>query len=183
MSSPLVSLGSVSGDLWVFGYGSLVWRPAFAFAERRVGWIANYTRRFWQASTDHRGTPAHPGRVVTLIQHQGGSCGGVAYRVASQDALGVLAQLDHRERAGYRRESVTIRLVSGEEIEGLTYIAPPGNAHYLGPATISEIAQVVRGARGPSGPNDEYVIQLSRGLSELGIVDDHVTALADELDT
>jgi cation transport regulator ChaC len=67
--------------LWIFGYGSLVWRPSFPFAERRGAWIDGFARRFWQGSTDHRGVPGAPGRVVTLEPDARARCFGVAYRV------------------------------------------------------------------------------------------------------
>jgi cation transport regulator ChaC len=66
---------------WIFGYGSLVWRPAFPHRRRRPASIRGFCRRFWQASTDHRGTPEAPGRVVTLIESPGDRCWGMAYEV------------------------------------------------------------------------------------------------------
>ena len=68
--------------LWIFGYGSLVWRPSFPFAERRGAWIDGFARRFWQGSTDHRGVPGAPGRVVTLEHATGARCFGAAYRIS-----------------------------------------------------------------------------------------------------
>ena len=67
--------------MWVFGYGSLVWRPALPFCERGVGFIEGWVRRFWQGSMDHRGVPEAPGRVVTLAPEPGAECWGVGYRV------------------------------------------------------------------------------------------------------
>ena len=67
--------------LWLFGYGSLIWRPASPFVERRPASARGYARRFWQGSTDHRGVPEAPGRVVTLLPSAGDRCEGVAYRV------------------------------------------------------------------------------------------------------
>lgn len=156
-------------DLWVFGYGSLVWRPAFPFAERRPGWVQGWARRFWQASTDHRGVPEDPGRVVTLVQAPRARCWGMAYRVAPQQVSDVLAGLDHREQGGYRRVSVDVCLPEGATVPGaLMYLATEDNPNYLGPAPLPEIAAQVRRCRGPSGPNAEYVLRLAQALRELG---------------
>ena len=64
-------------DPWIFGYGSLVWRPAFPFVERHAGWVRGWSRRFWQSSSDHRGVPEDPGRVVTLIPDDAARCWGI----------------------------------------------------------------------------------------------------------
>ncbi|HJK98062.1 MAG TPA: gamma-glutamylcyclotransferase, partial [Polyangiaceae bacterium LLY-WYZ-14_1] len=71
----------MSADLWIFGYGSLVWRPAFAYVERRPARLRGFARRFWQGSTDHRGVPGAPERVVTLVEEPSLEVGGTAYRV------------------------------------------------------------------------------------------------------
>ncbi len=88
-------------DLWVFGYGSIIWRVDVPYIERRPAYIKNWCRRFWQGSTDHRGTPSNPGRVVTLIRQPGEICWGRAYRVNRKYKAEVLASLDHREKGGY----------------------------------------------------------------------------------
>jgi len=167
-------------DLWIFGYGSLVWRPDFPFAEACAAVAAGWKRRFWQGSIDHRGVPEAPGRVVTLVESPGDSCAGVAFRVARQQRDGVLAKLDSRESGGFdRREvSVTLRRPCTTRVRAVTYIAPASNPNYLGPAPADVIAAQVRASRGPSGPNSEYVLRLADSLRALGLEDEHVFALA-----
>ncbi|MGH0035535.1 MAG: gamma-glutamylcyclotransferase [Myxococcota bacterium] len=167
--------------LWIFGYGSLVWRPAFAHRERRPAWIRGFARRFWQGSTDHRGVPGAPGRVVTLVRDRTARCGGVAYRIDPADALAVLAQLDHREKGGYERAEVDLHF--GRDgppagVSALVYIATESNPNYLGPAPLPSIAGQVKASVGPSGPNREYVLRLAQSLRSIGDRDDHVFALA-----
>ena len=98
--------------LWIFGYGSLVWRPAFPFLEQRPALVHGFSRRFWQGSTDHRGVPGAPGRVVTLLSRPGSSCWGMAYRIEAGDAAAVFAQLDGREIGGYDRCDVDLHFAT-----------------------------------------------------------------------
>ena len=170
-------------DLWIFGYGSLVWRPDFSFAERCAGFIFGRSRRFWQGSTDHRGVPDAPGRVVTLIDEPGSTCWGVAYRVAGECRDGVLRELDIRERGGFDRSDVevTLRRSDDRQICAITYIALPENPNYLGPAPAHAIAAQVRIAHGPSGPNVEYVQRLAESLRGLGVTEDPVFEVAELL--
>ena len=167
-------------DLWIFGYGSLVWRPDFVFVERCAAFVGGWSRRFWQGSTDHRGVPSAPGRVVTLVEEPETVCWGVVYRVAADARDAVLVRLDARESGGFDRCSVeaTLRRTPNESVSALTYIAPPGNPNYLGPAPNVEIARQVRGSHGPSGSNLEYVVRLADFLRELGVDDDPVLELA-----
>jgi cation transport regulator ChaC len=167
--------------MWIFGYGSLVWRPSIPFAERSPSWVEGWARRFWQGSTDHRGVPGAPGRVVTLVEEPGARCWGMAYRVAVEETGAVLATLDHREKGGYDRREVLLHFRDREPAEGLVYIATPGNPNYLGTATLEEIAAQVRSSSGPSGFNLEYVESLARALREMDAEDEHVFALAELL--
>ena len=165
---------------WIFGYGSLVWRPAFAYAERRVGALDGFARRFWQGSTDHRGAPGAPGRVVTLVEEPGAVCWGVAFRVAEELCEDVLEALDRRESGGFARRRVEVRLreAGGARVPALVYVAAPGNPNFLGPAPAPEIAAQVLRSHGPSGSNREYVLRLEAALEELGAYDDHVGEIA-----
>ncbi|MEN8161391.1 MAG: gamma-glutamylcyclotransferase [Myxococcota bacterium] len=168
----------MADPLWIFGYGSLLWRAEFPWLERRPATLHGFARRFWQGSTDHRGAPGAPGRVVTLVPDVAERCLGAAYRVDPAQAERVLDDLDHRERGGYERLDVTLETDGdGAWIEGLTYVATPRNANYLGPAPIAEIAAQVRRSRGPSGDNLEYVLRLAACLRAMDQEDTHVFEL------
>ncbi len=169
----------MSKALWIFGYGSLVWRPSFPFVSRRPAYLLGWVRRFWQASTDHRGLPGAPGRVVTLIAAPGERCDGLAYHVAPEHVAQVFGELDHRERGGYERRQVTLHFdgPAPSVTDAWLYRATSRNPNYLGPAALPEIARQVRGASGPSGHNVDYVLRLASALRELGARDPHVFAL------
>ena len=174
---------------WVFGYGSLVWRPAFIHAERVPGYVSGYTRRFWQGSTDHRGVPGAPGRVVTLLPGDAKQdrVWGVAYRLQAETQGEILAALDVREQGGYQRLLLDVELSAAEpgsaaerrRVRALTYVATVDNPEYLGPAGLREIARQVLSSRGPSGANADYVLRLEGALRAMGADDPHVFELAE----
>lgn len=167
-----------SNDVWVFGYGSLVWRPSFPFRERRPARIRGWKRRFWQGSTDHRGVPGAPGRVVTLVRQVDAVCWGVAYLIAAEDVPEVMAKLDWREKGGYERANERLELCEPDAIaEGIVYLATASNPNYLGPAPLAKIAEQVLRSEGPSGANPEYVFRLAEALREMSAEDAHVFEL------
>jgi cation transport regulator ChaC len=163
--------------VWVFGYGSLIYKADFPYLERWPASIRGWQRRFWQGSHDHRGTPDAPGRVVTLVASPDRPCSGMAYLIEPH----VFEHLDHREKNGYVRYDTAIDLLQkpGREcVEGTVYIAMEDNPAYLGPAPIMEIANHIRSASGPSGSNLSYLLELALALRELEIEDEHVSQLA-----
>lgn len=160
-------------SVWLFGYGSLIYKVDFPFIERRPASIHGWSRRFWQGSHDHRGTPEHPGRVVTLVPEDGATCAGMAYRIAPA----TFAQLDHREKNGYLRFAATLDFGGGRSAQGVVYIATPANVAWLGDADDSEIARHIAASAGPSGANREYALRLAQALRELGAEDAHVFAI------
>jgi cation transport protein ChaC len=162
-----------ASELWLFGYGSLVWRADFDYSERRPARLRDWSRRFWQGSHDHRGTVQAPGRVLTLVAQPGAVCDGVAYRITSS----VLDALDLREKNGYLRFQAPLEFDEGEVVEGLVYIATEANAAWLGAAPEDAIARHVANAVGPSGRNRDYVLHLADALRDLGAVDTHVFAV------
>ncbi|WP_203142605.1 gamma-glutamylcyclotransferase [Marinobacter mangrovi] len=157
-------------SVWLFGYGSLIFKADFPYLERRPASIEGWARRFWQGSHDHRGTVESPGRVVTLIEQPGVTCRGMAYRISPE----VFDHLDVREKNGYLRFTTPLTFDNGEQAEGLVYIATPENTAFLGPAHERDIARQIAGAHGPSGPNDEYLLRLADSLRELADEDAHV---------
>jgi cation transport regulator ChaC len=161
----------------VFGYGSLIWRPTFPFRSRTPAVLRGFTRRFWQGSTDHRGEPGAPGRVVTLVREEGARTWGVAYTLEPETTEEVLAHLDVREKGGYERLDVELEVDGASTLRALVYIASETNPEYLGPASLDEIAKTIAAARGPSGPNVEYVLRLAEAIREAGETDEHVFEL------
>jgi cation transport protein ChaC len=158
-------------DLWVFGYGSLMWRPGFAFEEARRARLIGYRRCFCIYSVHHRGTPKRPGMVLGL--DRGGACSGIVYRVSAANAAETIAYLRSREQVNgvYREAHLPVEITEGEnrEVTALAYIVERAHPSYAGRLPLTMQARLIRGARGISGVNVDYLISTLRHLAELGI--------------
>jgi cation transport protein ChaC len=164
---------------WLFGYGSVIYRPSFPFVEKRSATLRGFRRSFTQASDDHRGTRERPGRVVTLRDAPSASVRGVAFRFERARAEEIFAELDVREQAGYAPRRVRVELDEpASHVDAISYIAPPGNAWDLGDHEPAQaIAERIATSVGPSGANVEYLFRLADSLRALGERDDHVEDL------
>ena len=156
---------SSTGDFWLFGYGSLIWKPPPHFDERVPGYIHGYVRRFWQASEDHRGTPAAPGRVVTLIERSfwetlsdseqemtAEKVWGAAYHIIPEHVHEVKKYLDIREINGYSIQYTPFHPSDEhrDSIQCMVYIGMPGNPQFCGAEDPHDVARKINDSIGPS---------------------------------
>jgi cation transport protein ChaC len=168
-------------ELWVFGYGSLIWRPGFPYVERRVARLAGVHRALCVYSWVHRGTREKPGLVLGL--DRGGACRGVAFRVAPQEWDGVLAYLREREQvtAVYLERMREVRFADGSAGRALTYLVDPTHGQYAGKLDEMTQFRIVSEAHGRSGDNRAYIINTAAHLAELGMSDVSLDRLARRL--
>src|SRR5256886_3704396 len=119
------------GDLWIFGYGSLMWSPGFSYKDKVLGRVHGYHRALCILSTRYRGTHRKPGLVMGLCP--GGSCWGMAFRIGESDVRRCLARLWHREmpRQVYEPRLVPIRLRTGRRLRALAFVADPAHPAYM----------------------------------------------------
>lgn len=172
-----------ANDMWVFGYGSLLWNPGFAVAEKRLASLSNYARSFCMRSIHHRGTPDDPGLVLALDAVRGATCHGLAMRVQPGHETATLAYLRERElvSSAYLERVLPIRLNDGHVVSGLVYVIDPEHVQYCGGLPLEEQARIIAHAVGGRGPNTEYLMNTVAGLHEHGIPDDQLDWLAERV--
>ncbi|WP_225028946.1 gamma-glutamylcyclotransferase [Xinfangfangia pollutisoli] len=166
-------------EMWVFGYGSLIWNPEFPVAERRIARAPGWRRSFCMRSIHHRGSVQAPGLVLALDQAPGAHCDGVAFRVAPGAEAETLAGLRERELISSAYLEVTLALQAPQgALQALAYVIDPHHAQYCGGLALEEQAQIIAQATGGRGTNRDYLWSTTAHLAELGIADDELDWLA-----
>jgi len=170
-------------DLWVFGYGSLMWQPGFDFAERRLARLDGFRRTFCMRSIHHRGTIEAPGLVLALDADPAAACSGVAFRVAPPLADDTLDYLRAREliSSAYLETEQDVVLHGGGTVRAVTYVIDRDHEQYCGGLDLEEQARIIARAIGGRGPNTEYLWNTAAHLRDLGIEDAELSWLADKV--
>jgi cation transport protein ChaC len=169
------------GDLWVFGYGSLMWRPGFAYTRRCKATLRGWRRSLCVYSHVYRGSPERPGLVLGL--DRGGACPGVAFQVDAALRETTIRYLREREQvtAVYLERVAPVRLECGERVLALTYVADRIHHQYAGRLDRDAMLEYVRAGKGQSGDNAEYVLETYEHLRAMGVRDRDLEWLSEQL--
>lgn len=167
------------GEFWVFGYGSLMWRPGFEFLDSSRARLFGFHRSLCLESRVHRGTLKRGGLVLAL--DRGGSCVGIAYKVDVTKRQEVIVYLRERELVtnAYLEREVAVTLDTGRKVRALTYVMNRTHDQYAGNLSVEEAMRRIVGARGISGKNEDYVLNAVEHLRALGIKDHWLEKVAD----
>jgi cation transport protein ChaC len=181
MAAKVLSEAELSkSDLWVFGYGSLMWRPGFDFIEQVPARLIGEHRALCVYSFDHRGTPEKPGLVLGL--DRGGACRGIAFRVRGELRQATIEYLRSREQTThvYREvmRSVWLDNEARGRVSALAYVVDRGHVQYAGRLTLAEQLHYVRQGHGRSGDNRDYVLSTIKSIEAQGFRDPQLHQLA-----
>ena len=168
------------GDLWVFGYGSLMWRPGFEFLEQQPARLIGEHRALCVYSFDHRGTPERPGLVLGL--DRGGACRGIAFRVTASQRQSTIQYLREREQTThvYREvmRSVWLGNDARDRVSALAYVVDRSHVQYAGRLSLTEQLHFVNQGHGRSGANRDYVLSTVKAIEAEGFRDPQLHQLA-----
>ena len=176
-------MSGTADGIWIFGYGSLMWRPGFARLEVRPALLCGYHRSLCVYSIVYRGTPERPGLVLGL--DRGGACKGRAFCVAAEDAGRVKAYLNARELVTgvYRPRNTTVRLDDGRRVSAYNFVVRRDHQQYAGNLTPERTVELVLAGRGAEGSSLDYLRNTVRHLNELGIRDGAIRRLLELAET
>jgi len=175
-----------NGEIWVFGFGSLMWNPCFSHTASHPATLSGYQRKFHIWTAKARGTPEKPGLGLCLEPVPDGECRGVAYRLDPATLEQDLNALWYREMTTgiYNPIWHSLRLETGAEIEAVTFVVNPNNRQYAGPIPIAQMAAIIARARGEYGSCRDYLAHTIDGMAALGVSDvelDDLLELVDEI--
>ena len=164
------------GDLWVFGYASLIWRPEFDAVERRLAHVHGYHRALEMRSRVNRGTPERPGLVFALLA--GGSCQGLAYRIAQPRAAAELRRLWAREMPNSVYDARWLAARTGQgPVRALAFTLSRRSPNYTGPLDDEQLLTILRHSNGRYGTTLAYLMETAAGLAAHGIRDRKIERL------
>jgi len=160
-----------NGDIWVFGYGSLMWHPGFDHVEARPALLRGYHRALCVYSTQYRGKPGAPGLVLGL--DRGGACMGRAFRIAAMDIEDSMTYLDEREMSQdtYAPKDLPVRLDDGRRVLAHCYVVRRDQDQYTGKLSLDETVDLVRQGHGNRGSARDYLANTVAHLDAMGIAD------------
>ena len=182
----MLSQDEIPDPLWVFAYGSLMWKPGFECEDRTRARLDGYHRCFCMRSIHHRGSVANPGLVLALDPEEGASCEGYALKVAPQNARQVVSYLREREliSSAYVEARVSVTLSTGAAIPALAYVMDQAHEQYCGRLPLEEQARIIAHATGGMGPNREYLFATAKQLADMACPDrdlDKLSAMVAEI--
>jgi cation transport protein ChaC len=167
-------------DMWVFGYGSLIWNPEFPVAEQVIARATGWHRSFCMRSIHHRGTEEAPGLVLALDADAAAHCDGVAFRVTPGAEETTLQALRDREliSSAYLERWLPVDLSDGRQVQALVFVIDPDHVQYCGGLPLEEQARIIAHAVGGRGANRDYLFSTAHHLAGLGIGDADLEWLA-----
>ena len=170
-----------TGDLWIFAYGSLMWRPDFDYEERVRARLFGFHRALCIYSHHHRGTADRPGLVLGL--DRGGSCVGLCFRIAAPARAATLDAVRRRELISgvYAEIAAPVRLADGRRLAAVAYVARRDHEQYAGALDVADLARLVAQGHGTGGPNTDYIRNTQSHLLAMGIHDDRLAAVLERL--
>lgn len=172
---------TTSADFWVFGYGSLMWKPGFDYIDNQRARLNGLHRAPCIYSWEHRGTEERPGIVLGL--DRGGACVGTAFLVPGQDYEPVMSYLRARELVTnvYFETRRNVTLANGQIVSSTCYIVDRKHQQYAGRLSLNELVSQISGAKGKSGPNEDYFLDTAAKLRSMGIKDSLMENIAERL--